>query len=161
MGYSGRDLRISRDGTPIAGARSDDFTLNGEPVDITDKDSLGWRTLLPGFGVRSASGSVAGIMKDGALAGDILAGDAPMESHTIAVGDIAILNGDFKLVSYAPTGAHDGAAVLHAALSIAVGHFFSNTTVNSIANNFYFSTGNSYTNSPDLITGTWIYRNNR
>jgi predicted secreted protein len=116
MGYSGRDLRISRDGTPIAGARSDDFTLNGEPVDITDKDSLGWRTLLPGFGVRSASGSVAGIMKDGALAGDILAGDAPMESHTIAVGDIAILNGDFKLVSYAPTGAHDGAVEFTATL---------------------------------------------
>jgi TP901-1 family phage major tail protein len=116
MGYSGRDLRISRDGTPVAGARSDNFTLNGEPVDITDKDDGGWRTLLATFGVKSASGEVSGIMKDGALAADIIAGDSPMEDHTIAVADLVVLFGDFKLVSYAPTGAHDGAVEFSATL---------------------------------------------
>jgi predicted secreted protein len=116
MGYSGRDLRISRDGTPIAGARSDNITLNGEPVDVTDKDDNGWRTLLAQFGVRSVSGEVAGIMKNGALAADIIAGDAPMLAHTVAVADIAVLHGDFKLVGYAPTGAHDGAIEFSATL---------------------------------------------
>jgi len=109
MGYSGRDLRISRDGTPVAGARSDNLTLNGEPVDVTDKDDGGWRTLLAQFGVKSVTGEVSGIMKDGTLADEILDGDDPMLDHTIVVADLAVLHGDFKLVNYAPTGAHDGA----------------------------------------------------
>jgi len=108
MGYSGRDLRISRDGTPVAGARSDSLTLNGEVVDITDKDDGGWRTLLPAFGVRSVSGEVSGVMKTDALAADIIAGDAPMLAHTITVADFAVLHGDFKLTNYSPSGAHDG-----------------------------------------------------
>jgi TP901-1 family phage major tail protein len=116
MGYSGRDLRISRDGVPVAGARSDNLTLNGEAVDITDKDSAGWRTLLSGFGVKSVSGEVAGVLKNGALAGDIIAGDSPMKSHTVQVADLAVLFGDFKLLSYVPTGSHDGAVEFTATL---------------------------------------------
>jgi len=116
MAQSGRLLRISRDGTPVAGARSDTLTLNGEPVDTTDKDSLGWRTLLPASGVNSVSGEVSGIMKDGALAADVIAGDAPMKAHTISVGDFALLHGDFKLGSYAATGSHDGAVEFTASL---------------------------------------------
>ncbi len=115
-GYSGRDLRISRDGVPVAGARSDTLTLNGEVVDITDKDSGGWRELLSKFGIKSVSGEISGILKDGALAGDIIAGDSPMEDHTIAVADFAVLYGDFKLVNYAPTGSHDGAIEFTAGL---------------------------------------------
>jgi predicted secreted protein len=106
---SGRDLRISRDGVDIAGARSDDLTLNGEVVDITDKDSNGWRELLPEFGVRSVSGTVSGLLKTGALAGDIIAGDSPMENHAIQIGTHAALFGAFKLVNYTPIGSHDGA----------------------------------------------------
>lgn len=116
MGYSGRELRISRDGTPVAGARSDDFTLNGEPTDVTDKDSAGWRTLLAEFGVKSVSGTISGIMKNGALAADVIAGDSPMKSHTIAAGDIALLHGDFKLQSYSPSGAHDDAVTFDASI---------------------------------------------
>lgn len=115
-GFSGRDLRISRDGVPVAGARSDNLTLNGETVDVTDKDSGGWRELLGKFGVKSVSGEVSGILKDGALAGDIIAGDSPMEDHTIVVADFAVLFGSFKLIGYAPTGSHDGAIEFTATL---------------------------------------------
>lgn len=108
MGTSGRDMRISRDGVPVAGARTDDATLNGEPVDITDKDSGGWRTLLSTFGVRSMSGSIAGLLLDDALAEDIIAGDSPMVNHTVDL-EHAILYGNFKLANFNATGAHDGA----------------------------------------------------
>lgn len=116
MSYSGRELRISRDGVPVVGARSDDLALNGEPVDVTDKDSAGWRELLGTFGVKSASGSISGVMKNGALAGAILAGDDPMLGHTIEVADLAVMFGNFKLTSYTPTGSHDGAVEFEAGI---------------------------------------------
>ena len=50
MAISGRSLRISRDGSTIAGARTDNFTLSNEPIDITDKDDGGWRTMLADAG---------------------------------------------------------------------------------------------------------------
>lgn len=53
MAISGRSLRISRNGSTIAGARTDNFTINNEPIDITDKDNAGWRTLLADAGSRS------------------------------------------------------------------------------------------------------------
>ena len=39
--------------TTIAGLRTTQMTVNGEPVAITSKDSGGWRQLLSGAGVRS------------------------------------------------------------------------------------------------------------
>lgn len=45
----------------IAGMRTTQISVNGEAVNITSKDSGGWRQLLPGAGVRSVSVSGAGI----------------------------------------------------------------------------------------------------
>jgi predicted secreted protein len=101
---SGRELRISRGGVPVAGARSDDIAFNGEVVDVTDKDSNGWRELLSLHGVKSVAGTIAGVLKTGALAGDIIAGDSPMENHTVNIADRVVLFGSFKLNSYAVTG---------------------------------------------------------
>jgi hypothetical protein len=39
-----------------------------------------------------------------------------MKGHTIAVGTVAALSGDFKLINYAPTGAHDGAVEFTASI---------------------------------------------
>lgn len=117
MAYSGREIRISRDGTPVAGARSDDIAINGEVVDVTDKDSGGWRELMGTFGVKSVSGTISGIMKDGALAADIIAGDSPMLDHTLAVADLAVMFGAFKLSNYGATGSHDGAVEFNAEIA--------------------------------------------
>jgi len=45
----------------IAGLRTTQMSINGEPVAITSKDSGGWRQLLSGAGVRSVSVSGAGV----------------------------------------------------------------------------------------------------
>lgn len=78
-------LKIGDGGLPVtyatvAGLRTTQLSVNGEAVAITSKDSLGWRELLSGAGVRSVSVSGAGIftgsaaemrLKANALAGTI------------------------------------------------------------------------------------------
>ncbi len=78
-------LKIGDGGSPVsyatmAGLRTTQISVNGEAVNITSKQSGGWRDLLPGAGVRSVSVAGAGIftgsaaetrMRDNALAGAI------------------------------------------------------------------------------------------
>lgn len=59
-------LKIGDGGAPVAyatvaGLRTTQLSINGEMVTITNKDSGGWRALLPGAGVRSVSVSGAGV----------------------------------------------------------------------------------------------------
>jgi TP901-1 family phage major tail protein len=64
----------------VAGLRTTQLSVNGEAVNVTTKDSGGWRELLSGAGVRSVSVSAAGIftgsnaevrLRDHALGGTI------------------------------------------------------------------------------------------
>jgi TP901-1 family phage major tail protein len=59
-------IRIDSSGTQttIGGLRSSSITLNDESVDITTKDSKGYRTLLAGGGVNSISISGSGVFTD-------------------------------------------------------------------------------------------------
>ncbi len=45
----------------VAGMRTTQLSVTGEPVVVTTKDSGGWRQLLSGAGVRSVSVSAAGV----------------------------------------------------------------------------------------------------
>jgi TP901-1 family phage major tail protein len=45
----------------VAGLRATQMSVNGEAVNVTSKDSGGWRELLAGAGVRSVSVSASGI----------------------------------------------------------------------------------------------------
>lgn len=59
-------LKISNGASPpvyqtVAGLRTTQMAIAGDAVVITSKDSLGWRDLLSGAGVRSVSVSAAGI----------------------------------------------------------------------------------------------------
>ncbi len=45
----------------VAGMRTTQMSVNGEAVNVTSKDSGGWRELLSGAGVRSVSVSASGI----------------------------------------------------------------------------------------------------
>lgn len=59
-------LKIGDGGSPItydtvAGLRTTQLSINGDPVAITHKQSDGWRDLLSGAGTRSVSVSAAGI----------------------------------------------------------------------------------------------------
>jgi TP901-1 family phage major tail protein len=59
-------LKVGDGGAPpvyatIAGMRTTQMSVNGEAVNVTSKDSLGWRELLSGAGVRSVSVAASGI----------------------------------------------------------------------------------------------------
>lgn len=59
-------LKVGDGGGPpvyatVAGMRTTQLSVNGEAVNVTSKDSGGWRELLSGAGVRSVSVSAAGI----------------------------------------------------------------------------------------------------
>lgn len=59
-------LKIGDGGSPtqyetVAGMRTTQLSINGDPVVITHKQSGGWRDLLSGAGTRSVSVSAAGI----------------------------------------------------------------------------------------------------
>ena len=59
-------LKIGNGGNPpvfatVAGMRTTQMSVNGEPVNVTNKDSGGWRELLSGAGIRSVSVSASGI----------------------------------------------------------------------------------------------------
>ena len=76
-------LKVGNGGTPliyatVAGLRTTQLSVNGEAVNVTNKDSGGWRELLSGAGVRSVSVSGAGIFTGSAaevrVRGNVLAG---------------------------------------------------------------------------------------
>ena len=62
----------------VAGMRTTQLSVNGEPVVVTHKGSGGWRELLSGAGVRSVSVSGAGVftgsVAEARLKGNALAG---------------------------------------------------------------------------------------
>ena len=55
----------------VGGMRSSSITLNDESVDVTNKDSSGYRTLLAGGGVNSISISGSGVFTDLATETDL------------------------------------------------------------------------------------------
>jgi len=59
-------LKVGNGATPpvfatVAGLRTTQLSVNGEAVNVTSKDSAGWRELLSGAGVRSVSVAGSGI----------------------------------------------------------------------------------------------------
>ena len=75
-------LKISDGASPaaystVAGLRTTQMSINGDPVVITSKDSGGWRELLSGAGTRSVSVSAAGIFLGSAA-------ETRIRSHALA-----------------------------------------------------------------------------
>lgn len=102
---SGRNVRIRRGVTAIAGARADSITINNEPIDITEKDSTGWRTFLADAGVRSIDCEVEGILEDSTLiAISVGTASALLESYTLVITGLGTFTGNFYLTNLAITG---------------------------------------------------------
>ena len=102
---SGRKLRIKKGGVAVAGARTDNLTINNEPIDITDKDDAGWRTMLADVGVRSIDAEVEGVLADSTLIA-IAVGTASslLAAYTLEIDGIGDFSGNFYLASFAITG---------------------------------------------------------
>jgi len=115
-GSTGRDLTVDFNSTTLVGVRTRGFTVNAEPIDTTNDDDSGWRTLLAEPGLRSVEIPVAGISSDEVLLAAIMqTGTFALETATVnlATGVGAAtpgtLTGSFFLSSLEQTGEHDGA----------------------------------------------------
>jgi len=69
-------LKVGNGGEPpvfatVAGMRTTQMSVNGEAVNVTSKDSGGWRELLSGAGVRSVSVAGSGIFTGSAAEGRV------------------------------------------------------------------------------------------
>jgi len=123
---NGKDLliKLDVDGTfeTLAGLRATRISFNAEQVDVTSLDSAGgWRELLAGAGVKSASLSGSGVFKDSvtvARARQIFF-DAETTAFQVIIPDFGIVEGPFQVTSIEYSGSHDGEATYELAFSSA------------------------------------------
>ncbi|BBU56026.1 tail protein [Mameliella alba] len=123
---NGKDLLIKVDvsGTfeTLAGLRATRISFNAEQVDVTTLESTGgWRELLAGAGVKSASLSGSGVFKDGATderARQIFF-DGVTPAFQVVIPDFGTVEGPFQVTSIEYSGAHDGEATYELALASA------------------------------------------
>ncbi len=83
----------------VAGLRTTQMSINGDPVAVTHKESGGWRDLLSGAGTRSVSVSAAGIFlgstAESAVRAHALAGT--IEDYELSFEDGEKLTGRFLI----------------------------------------------------------------
>lgn len=97
-------------GTTLAGMRVTGLTINNEQVDITNKDSAGWREFLEGAGTQSMDISVEGVFKDAAVEHTVrgYAIANSINDFALVFGDGDYIEGNFAISNYQRSGAHNG-----------------------------------------------------
>lgn len=103
---TGRNIFISIASTRVAGGRAKTLTINNSPVDVTNDDSAGWRTLLATSGVRAVDFEVEGVLDTGAVIAAIMADE--LTTCTATVTGIGTFTGSWKIATNALAGSHDG-----------------------------------------------------
>ncbi len=109
----GRDFLLkvgtASGGTTVAGMRTTSLTVNGETVDVTNKDSAGARTLLAGAGVSSMSLSAAGILSGSAQATTLLGYslDRSLNAFGIIFDNGDAIDGSFQVTQYQAGGEYN------------------------------------------------------
>ncbi len=125
---NGKDLLIKVDLTgdgqfeTMAGLRATRVSFNAEQVDVTTLDSAGgWRELLAGAGVKSASISGSGVFKDANTderARQIFF-DGETPDFQVIIPDFGTVRGKFQVTSIEYAGSHNGEATYEVALASA------------------------------------------
>lgn len=113
---AGRKIELTWGGQPIPGVREKSVALNGEPIDITSDDSLGWRELLSDDPAENqVTISVSGVTKSFKMKQDWFANNR-MQTLAITYPDGGVLTGDFYLATYTDTGPYNDATTFEAEL---------------------------------------------
>lgn len=108
-------LKVGNGGNPpnyatIGGMRTTQLSVNGEAVNVTSKDSGGWRELLTGAGVRSvsvaASGIFTGSAAEGRIKGNALGGS--LDDYELSFESGERLRGRFLVTRLDYAGDHGG-----------------------------------------------------
>ena len=125
---NGKDMLIKLDMTgagqfeTIAGLRATRISFNAESVDVTSLESQGgWRELLAGAGVKSASISGSGIFRDATTderARQIFF-DAEVPNFQVIIPDFGNVEGAFQITSIEYAGTHNGEATFELSLASA------------------------------------------
>ena len=125
---NGKDLLIKLDLTgdgqfeTIAGLRATRISFNAETVDVTSLESQGgWRELLAGAGVKSASISGSGVFKDAGTderARQIFF-DGEVPGFQVIIPDFGVVEGPFQISSVEYSGSHNGEATYELTLASA------------------------------------------
>lgn len=123
---NGKDLLIKLDMTDtgvfetIAGLRATRLSFNAESVDVTSLESTGgWRELLGGAGVKSAS--ISGVFKDASTderARQIFF-DNEVPNFQVIVPDFGVVEGPFMITSIEYAGSHNGEATYELSMASA------------------------------------------
>jgi TP901-1 family phage major tail protein len=125
---NGKDLLIKVDMTSdgqfetIAGLRATRVSFNAESVDVTSLESEGgWRELLSGAGVRSASLSGSGVFKDAGTdeRARQLFFDGETPDFQVIIPDFGIVEGPFQVTALEYSGSHNGEATYELSLASA------------------------------------------
>ncbi|SMR72838.1 phage major tail protein, TP901-1 family [Aliiroseovarius halocynthiae] len=125
---NGKDLLIKLDMTDtgvfetIAGLRATRLSFNAESVDVTSLESTGgWRELLGGAGVKSASISGSGVFKDASTderARQIFF-DNEVPNFQVIVPEFGVVEGPFMITSIEYAGSHNGEATYELSMASA------------------------------------------
>jgi TP901-1 family phage major tail protein len=96
--------------TTVAGLRSTSITMNDEPVDVTNKDSSGVRTLLAQGGVNSMTVSGSGVFTDVTADATLRTAfnAASFSSYQIVIPDFGTYTGTFMIASLEYAGEYNG-----------------------------------------------------
>lgn len=125
---NGKDLLVKvdmmGDGTfvTVAGLRATRISFNAESVDVTSLESQGgWRELLAGAGVKSASISGSGVFKDADTdeRARQLFFDGEIPEFQVVIPDFGVVEGPFQVTALDYAGSHNGEATYELALASA------------------------------------------
>lgn len=125
---NGKDLLVkvdmSSDGSfqTLAGLRATRVSFNAESVDVTSLESQGgWRELLGGAGVRSASISGSGVFRDAGTdeRARQLFFDGETPDFQVIIPDFGIVQGPFQVTSIEYAGSHNGEATYEMSMASA------------------------------------------
>lgn len=125
---SGRDLLVKVDLTgdgsfeTVAGLRATRISFNAETVDVTSLESTGgWRELLAGAGVKSASISGSGVFRDASTderARQIFF-DGEVPQFQVVIPDFGVVQGPFQITGIEYAGSYNGEATYELTLASA------------------------------------------
>jgi len=97
-------------GDDVLTARQTDMTINSEVVDVTAKDTQGWRDLMEGAGTRSMTITLEGPFKDETYE-ETLRGyshSATINAYTLTSATGDAWAGNFQITSYSRAGTFNG-----------------------------------------------------
>ena len=123
---NGKDLLVKIDMTgnglfvTAAGLRTTRLSLNAETVDVTSLESQGgWRELLGGAGIRSASIAGSGVFKDADTDERVrqIFFDGQTPDFQVIVPDFGTMTGPFQITAIDYAGTYDGEATYELSLA--------------------------------------------